>query len=180
MAGGPVRMRCACRGTCPQHLTPQTRESRIPAGLQAGEWPGSRGRDRSGDVTAPPLAGSLLPARGALAESSPGGTGVRISHRRPARECQVSVRRSSNRRGAERRVWGGQRPPHSGAVTPDRWPAVLSVWYPATVELSLSLGAVGQRQGLGWAEVVSPQSAPSPGSGPHPPSLRRCSCASGL
>lgn len=34
--------------------------------------------------------------------------------------------------------------------------------------LSLSLWALGRRQGLGWAEVVSPRSAPLPGSGPHP------------
>ena len=94
---GPSPNEVCVSGEVSPHLTPRTRESRIPAGLEAGEWPGSRGRDRSGDVTAPPLAGSLLPARGALAESSPGGTGVRIWHRRPAHECQVSVRRSSNR-----------------------------------------------------------------------------------
>lgn len=55
-----------------------------PRGPGSGGVAGKSGRDRSGDVTAPPLAGSLLPARGALAESSPGGTGVRISHWRPA------------------------------------------------------------------------------------------------
>lgn len=41
---------------------------------------GKPGRGLSGDVTAPPQAGYLLPARCALAESSPGETGVRISH----------------------------------------------------------------------------------------------------
>lgn len=70
-----------------------------PRGPGSGGVAGKSGAGAIWDVKAPPLAGSLLPARGALAESSPGGTGVRISHRRPAHECQVSVRRSSNRGG---------------------------------------------------------------------------------